>query len=360
MSESRQHWLDRNRPPRVQITYDVETLGSSAKQEIPFVAGVMGDFGGATVQAAPLADRRFVEIDRDNFEKVMSALKATIQVSGLKLPKVKAVGNTYTVDAANGTPVTGTLAIDKLDDFGPRRILEQLGAANADVKKMLDDRQALADLLVKVQADDSITVSITTSLTSPAVLDTAFAALTAANAQAAKVTAALGVFAKGATDPNFNTAKFETDDAALVDAVLPIAAKAGTAFGTAFTDAGKANDARIAAEQASTNPLAPEQTVTDKQVAAATAFQAACTALDNFVATAGDASNRLVTAGRNMVVPSPDPDGRAALKTKAQELAATARNETDALAELARTADSAARSAATRFPPKQPPPAPVQ
>lgn len=355
MSESRQHWLDRNRPPRVQITYDVETLGSSARQEIPFVAGVMGDFSGATVQAAPLADRRFVEIDRDNFEKVMSALEATIQVSGLKLPRVKAAGDTYTVDAANGTPVTGSLAIDRLEDFGPRRILEQLGAANPEVKKMLDDRQALSDLLVKVQADDSITVSITTSLTSPAVLDTAYAALQAANGQGAKVTTALGMFASGATDPKFDTAKFETDDAALVDAVLGIATKAGTAFGAAFTAAGKANDARIAAQQANTNPLAPDATVTDKQVAAATAFQTACTALDNFVATAGDASNRLVSAGRNMVIPSPDPNGRAALQAKAQELATAARNETDTLAELARTADSAARSAATRFPPPAPP-----
>ncbi|MFX9688445.1 type VI secretion system contractile sheath small subunit, partial [Acinetobacter baumannii] len=68
--------LNRVRPPRVQITYDVETGGAIEKKELPFVVGVMADLAGKNAGAmAPLKNRKFVEIDRDNFNNVMGGLK---------------------------------------------------------------------------------------------------------------------------------------------------------------------------------------------------------------------------------------------------------------------------------------------
>src|SRR5215470_19164052 len=73
MSESLQHKLDRVRRPRVQITYDVETNGAMQKVELPFVVGVMADLSGQPKEALkPLKDRKFVPIDRDNFNEVLA------------------------------------------------------------------------------------------------------------------------------------------------------------------------------------------------------------------------------------------------------------------------------------------------
>ena len=74
MPESTQHKLDRVRPPRVQITYDVEIGDAIVKKELPFVVGIMADLAGEPAEALPLLrDRKFVEIDRDNFNDVMKA-----------------------------------------------------------------------------------------------------------------------------------------------------------------------------------------------------------------------------------------------------------------------------------------------
>ena len=74
--ESLQHKIDRVRPPRVQITYDVETGGAIELKELPFVLGVMGDFVGKSEEPLPaLKNRKFVEIDPDNFNQVLSGMK---------------------------------------------------------------------------------------------------------------------------------------------------------------------------------------------------------------------------------------------------------------------------------------------
>src|SRR5436190_2917266 len=71
-SESQQHKLDRVRRPRVQITYDVETNGAMVKMELPFVVGVMADLSGQPKESLrPLKERKFVPIDRDNFNEVL-------------------------------------------------------------------------------------------------------------------------------------------------------------------------------------------------------------------------------------------------------------------------------------------------
>ena len=74
MSESTQHKLDRVRPPRVQITYDVEVGDAIAKKELPFIVGVLADLSGQPAQALPkVRDRKFVEIDRDNLNDVLAS-----------------------------------------------------------------------------------------------------------------------------------------------------------------------------------------------------------------------------------------------------------------------------------------------
>ena len=74
--QSTQHKLDRVRPPRVHITYDVEVGGAIELKELPFVVGVLGDFSGKPEQPlGRLRDRKFVEIDRDNFDQVLAGMK---------------------------------------------------------------------------------------------------------------------------------------------------------------------------------------------------------------------------------------------------------------------------------------------
>ena len=76
MPESLQHKLDRVRPPRVQITYDVETGGAMQKKELPFVVGILADLSGKPAEALrPLKERKFVEIDRDNFNDVLASMR---------------------------------------------------------------------------------------------------------------------------------------------------------------------------------------------------------------------------------------------------------------------------------------------
>ena len=80
--ESLQHKIDRVRPPRVQITYDVEVGGAIELKELPFVVGVLGDFVGKPEEALPaMKNRKFVEIDPDNFNQVMSGMKPRLAYS---------------------------------------------------------------------------------------------------------------------------------------------------------------------------------------------------------------------------------------------------------------------------------------
>ena len=86
MADSLQKWVGRNRPPRVQITYDVEIGDAIEKKELPFVVGLLADLSGDQVDAKPkLRDRRFVEIDRDNFNEVMVKISPKV---GVKIPDV--------------------------------------------------------------------------------------------------------------------------------------------------------------------------------------------------------------------------------------------------------------------------------
>ncbi|HEU4434981.1 MAG TPA: type VI secretion system contractile sheath small subunit [Pyrinomonadaceae bacterium] len=130
MPESTQHKLDRIRPPRVQITYDVETRGSFIKMELPFVVGILADLSGNVPDPnpAPMRDRKYVEIDRDNFNDVMKKIG----------PKI----------ASNGK----NLAFETIDDFSPIKVLKKLPANEQYTKRtQLSDMAAKLDGNVRLQ-----------------------------------------------------------------------------------------------------------------------------------------------------------------------------------------------------------------
>jgi type VI secretion system protein ImpB len=130
--------LNRVRKPRVHITYEVETEGAAILRELPFVVGVMGDFAGDPSEPLkPLADRKFTQIDRDNFNDVMARI-----APGLNLK----VDNTL---ADDGSEMAVNLKFRSLDDFDPAKVAEQVPA----LKALLDTRAKLRDLAAK--ADNS-------------------------------------------------------------------------------------------------------------------------------------------------------------------------------------------------------------
>ncbi len=141
MSESIHRKLDRVRKPRVHITYEVETEGAAIQRELPFVVGVMGDFSGdPTSPLKPLADRKFVQIDRDNFNDVMASF-----TPGLKLK----VDNTL---AGDGSQMAVDLKFKSMDDFEPAKIAAQVPALAA----LMDTRAKLRDLMSKVDRSEEL------------------------------------------------------------------------------------------------------------------------------------------------------------------------------------------------------------
>jgi type VI secretion system protein ImpB len=138
MAESIQHKLDRVRPPRVQITYDVETGGAIQKKELPLVVGILSDLSGDTPNTIALKERKFVEIDRDNFNEVLKSISPTLKVS---------VANKLD-DKTETLPVE--LSFQTLDDFTPSNLVLQVEA----LSKLLDTRRRLNDLLAKLDGND--------------------------------------------------------------------------------------------------------------------------------------------------------------------------------------------------------------
>lgn len=139
--ESLQHKIDRVRPPRVQITYDVETGGAIEMKELPFVLGVMGDFtGNPDEPMAPLKNRKFVEIDPDNFNSVLAGMKPRLQYS---------VDNKLQND---GSKLGVELRFNKIEDFEPDQVVQQI----EPLRKLVEARQRLSDLRSKVDGNDKL------------------------------------------------------------------------------------------------------------------------------------------------------------------------------------------------------------
>ncbi len=139
-SESQQHVLDRVRSPRVQVTYDVETRGSIEKKELPFVMGVLGDFLGKTEPEKKLKERRFADIDRENFDTVLKKMSPSLQFR-----VADKLGD-------EGGQLNVQLNFRSLEDFGPDRVVKQVPA----LAKLLETRQRLSDLRNKMAGNDKL------------------------------------------------------------------------------------------------------------------------------------------------------------------------------------------------------------
>ncbi len=139
--ESSQQKLSRIRPPRVQITYDVEVGGAIESKELPMVLGVVGDLSGHATHHLPrLKDRRFVQIDRDNINEVIKAI-----APGLSLSVPNRLGKG---DDQLGIELTFT----SMDDFEPDQLVRQIEPLN----KLLDIRSRLSDLRNKMVGNDRL------------------------------------------------------------------------------------------------------------------------------------------------------------------------------------------------------------
>jgi type VI secretion system protein ImpB len=139
--ESTQHKLDRVRSPRVHITYDVEIGGAIENKELPFVLGVLGDFSGMPEEQLPrVRDRKFVEIDRDNFDQVLGAMKPRLAYR---------VDNKLTND---GSKMGVELRFKSLDDFHPDNVVQQV----EPLHKLVEARKKLSDLLSKMDGNDKL------------------------------------------------------------------------------------------------------------------------------------------------------------------------------------------------------------
>ncbi len=141
MAESLQHKLDRVRKPRVHITYDVETEGAMETRELPFVVGVLGDFSGNPTQPLkPLVDRKFIQIDRDNFNEVMTRM-----TPGMNLR----VENTLQGD---GSEMAVQLKFNAIEDFEPANVVQQV----EPLRKLLETRNKLRDLMTKIDVSPEL------------------------------------------------------------------------------------------------------------------------------------------------------------------------------------------------------------
>ena len=141
MADSIHSKLERVRKPRVHIKYEVETEGAMIEKELPFVVGVLGDFSGDPGQPLrPFRDRKFTQIDRDNFDDVMARM-----TPGLTLQ----VENTLLDD---GTDIGVRLNFKKMSDFDPAAVVAQVPA----LANLLEIRNKLRDLLAKADRSGSL------------------------------------------------------------------------------------------------------------------------------------------------------------------------------------------------------------
>jgi type VI secretion system protein ImpB len=141
MAESVQKKLSRVRKPRVHITYDVETEGAEVRKELPFVVGVIGDFSGKSYEPLkPLRDRKFIQVDRDNFDDVMQRMTPGAEFK---------VDNTL---AGDESQLAVSLKFKSMDDFEPAAVVNQV----EPLRKLLAVRNKLRDLMSKVDRSEEL------------------------------------------------------------------------------------------------------------------------------------------------------------------------------------------------------------
>ena len=139
--ESVQQKLSRVRKPRVHITYDVEVGNAIEKKELPFVVGVLADLSGQPKDPlARVKDRKFTEIDRDNFNQVLAGIKPRLAYKARN-----AISN-------DGSSIGVELEFKHMDDFGPEAVAQQVDP----IRKLVEARQRLHELAVKVNSSDKL------------------------------------------------------------------------------------------------------------------------------------------------------------------------------------------------------------
>ena len=153
MATSSQKFIQRNRAPRVQIEYDVELYGAEKKVQLPFVMGVMSDLSGNPVDPlAPVADRKFMDIDIDNFDDRLKAMKPRVT---FQVPNTLTGQGNLSID----------LSFDSMDDFSPAAIARKVDALNqllqarnqlANLVTYMDGRTGAEDLIANMLKDPAL------------------------------------------------------------------------------------------------------------------------------------------------------------------------------------------------------------
>ena len=152
--DSSQKFIARNRAPRVQIEYDVELYGAEKKIQLPFVMGVLADLSGKPAEPlAPIVDRKFLEIDVDNFNSRMKAIKPRV---AFQVPNtLTGVGN-----------ISVDISFDNMDDFSPGAVARKTDALN----KLLEARQQLSNLMTYMDGKSGAEELILKVLNDPGLL----------------------------------------------------------------------------------------------------------------------------------------------------------------------------------------------
>ena len=141
MAGSSQHRVGRVRPPRVQITYDVEDGGAAQTRELPLVAGVVSDLSGDSSDPVEYAQRQFVEVEQGGVDSLMKRVGPTLKFT---------VSNEIT--GAEDSELAADLSFESIDDFSPLGVATQL----PETAKLLEARQRLADLYGKVESNERL------------------------------------------------------------------------------------------------------------------------------------------------------------------------------------------------------------
>ncbi len=141
MAQGTQKKLERVRPPRVSITYEVETGGAIEMKELPFVMGVLADLSGNPAQPLPrLKERKFVEVNPDNFDTVLKSAQPRLQFT------------TENKLRPDGSKIAVELKFESLEDFSPDKVAEQV----KPLRELLELRTKLADLRGRLQGNDKL------------------------------------------------------------------------------------------------------------------------------------------------------------------------------------------------------------
>src|ERR1041384_8194502 len=160
MAQSSQKFIARNRAPRVQIEYDVELYGAEKKVQLPFVMGVLSDLSGKPSEPLPpVADRKFLEIDVDNFDSRLKAMKPR---AAFQVP------NTLTGEGNMNVELT----FESMDDFSPAAVAKKVDSLN----KLMEARQQLSNLITYMDGKSGAEDLVAKLLQDPTLLQTLAAA----------------------------------------------------------------------------------------------------------------------------------------------------------------------------------------